>query len=63
MEQGTVEELKEEQRQTRTELLSIARDEPELLDDLERFERLIEFADDNPGILRDAHGFADAASE
>ncbi|MFC7044595.1 site-specific integrase [Halobacteriaceae archaeon GCM10025711] len=60
MEHGVVEQLKEDQRETRTELLRIAREEPELLDDLERLERFIDFADDNPGMLRDARDFAAA---
>ncbi|WP_018258740.1 site-specific integrase [Halomicrobium katesii] len=55
---AAVEELEEDQRETRTELLRIARDDPELLDDIERVERFVELADDNPELLREAREFA-----
>jgi integrase len=62
MEHGTVEEIEEQQKETRAELLKIARDDPELLDDLERIERFIELADENPGVLREAREFADVSA-
>jgi len=55
---AAVEELEEDQRQTRTELLRIARDDPELLEDIDRVERFIGLADDNPELLREAREFA-----
>ncbi|OAQ51402.1 hypothetical protein HTG_17065 [Natrinema mahii] len=63
MEHGAVEEIEERQEETRTELLKIARDDPELLDDLERVEKFIELADENPGVLREAREFADASTD
>lgn len=63
MDHGTVEEIEDDQRQVRTELLSIARDDPELLDDIERMERLMELVDDNPELMRDAREFADATAD
>ncbi|PYZ03028.1 hypothetical protein C8039_12325 [Halogeometricum sp. wsp3] len=43
---------------TRAELLRIARDDPELLDDLDRVEQFIELGDENPEIVREAREFA-----
>ncbi|GGN98588.1 site-specific integrase [Haloarcula pellucida] len=63
MEQGAVEELHAEQRETRTELLRIAREDPTLLDDIERFEQVMEFVDSNPGIVREARAFVDATTD
>ena len=63
MEHGAVEELEEEQRQARAELLSVARDDPELLEDIERLERLMELVDSNPGMVRDAQAFVDATND
>ncbi|WP_136688746.1 site-specific integrase [Halorhabdus amylolytica] len=57
---AAMEELEKDQRKTRTELLRIARDDPELLDDIERVERFIELADENTEILREAREFASA---
>ncbi len=54
MDAAAVEELEAEQRETRAELLRIARDDPELLDDLDRVEQFIELGDENPEILREA---------
>jgi site-specific recombinase XerD len=58
MDAAAVEELEAEQRETRAELLRIARDDPELLDDLDRVEQFIELGDENPEILREAREFA-----
>lgn len=63
MEHGAIEELEEETRQARAELLSVARDDPEILDDLERLERLMELVDSNPGMVRDAQAFVDATTD
>lgn len=62
MEHGTVEEIEKQQQETRTELLKIARDDPDLLDDLEQLERFMEFADGNPGVLREAREFSNVST-
>lgn len=63
MEHGAVEELEEEQRQARAELLSVAQDDPQILEDIERLERLMELVDSNPGMVRDAQAFVDATTD
>lgn len=62
LEHETVEQLEKDQRKVRTELLQIAKDNPELLEGLDRLERLIDFADANPKIMRDAQSFVEATS-
>jgi hypothetical protein len=62
MEQGAVEDLEAEQREARTELLRIAREDPSLLDDIERLEGLMDFVDTNPNVVQEARAFADAGS-
>lgn len=47
----------------RTELLRIAREDPELLDDIERFEQMVRFVDSSPELFRDAQKFADATGD
>jgi DNA-binding MarR family transcriptional regulator len=47
MERGAVEELEEAQRETRTELLRIAQEDPNLLDEAERLEQVMSLADEN----------------
>lgn len=63
MDHKAVEKLKANQREARAELLKIVKEEPEFLDDLERVERLIEFTDANPAIIRDAQKFVDVATD
>lgn len=62
MEQGAIEDLEAEQREARTELLRIAREDPSLLDDIERLEGLMDFVDTNPNVVQEARAFADAGS-
>ncbi|WP_415382965.1 site-specific integrase [Halosimplex sp. TS25] len=63
MDSSSVEQIKEDQRETRRELLKIASDDPELLDDLDRVEQFIELADDNPDLIREAREFVDAGAD
>jgi hypothetical protein len=63
MEPGVVEELEAEQREARTELLAMAQENPGLLDDIERLEQVMDFVDSNPGVMRDARSFVDAAND
>lgn len=60
---GAAEQLEEEQREARAELLRLAKDEPELLDEVERLEQLMDLVDANPGVMRDAHSFVEAMSD
>lgn len=62
-EHEAVQQLEEEQREVRTELLQIVKDDPELLDDLERFERLMDFVDTNPEVMHEARSFVEATSD
>lgn len=62
LDHSAVRDIEEEQRTVRAELLRLAQEEPELLDDIERMEQLIQFADENPGIIRDAREFAEQAN-
>lgn len=57
MEHGVVEQFEENQRVARAELLRVAQDEPKLLDELTRFEQLVDFLDANPRVVRDARAF------
>ena len=63
MDTSSVEQIKEDQRETRRELLKIASEDPELLDDLDRVEQFIELADNNPELLREARDFVDAGAD
>lgn len=60
MEREAVEDIESEQREARAELLALARDDPELLDEVERLEQLLELVDTNPELMRDARGFVEA---
>lgn len=63
MEHDAVEDIERERHETRTELLRIAREDPTLLDDLERLEGIIDFVDDNPSVVREARAFVDATDD
>ncbi|WP_181685971.1 site-specific integrase [Halorhabdus salina] len=63
MEQGVVEDLETEQRQARTELLAMAQENPGLLDDIERLEKVMDFVDSNPSVMRDARSFVEATND
>ncbi|WP_049986559.1 site-specific integrase [Halobellus rufus] len=63
MEHGAVEELEAEKREARIELLRIAREDPTLLDEIDRLEQVVGFVDSNPSILREARDFVDASAD
>lgn len=48
MEHGAVEQLEEDQQEMRTEILQIAKDDPDIFDKLEEIERLVDSVDTNP---------------
>lgn len=59
MDHKAVEQIEDEQRETRAQLLALAQDDPEFLDDIERLERFIEFTDSNPEVVREAREFVE----
>lgn len=63
MDHDAMEEVEAEEREARAEILRLVREDPQLLDEFERVERLVEFVDANPSIMRDAHAFVDATSD
>lgn len=63
IEPGAAEELEVEQREARTELLRLAREDPTLLDDIERLESVMDFVDSNPNVMRDARKFVATTNE
>lgn len=60
MEHQAVERVEEEQRETRAQLLALAQDNPDFLDDIERLEKFMQFTDSNPEVMREARGFVEA---
>ena len=60
LEHGVLDELEEEQEAKRRKFLRMARDDPELLDEVEETEDLIEFFDGDTSPIRDARRFVDA---
>lgn len=58
-----VEELDSQTKEARIELLRLARDDPEILDDIERLEGILDFVDSNPSVMREAREFSDATSD
>ena len=62
LDQGAVEQINDQQRQARVELLKLARDDPTVLDDLENAERVLELVNEEPAVLDEADRFLEALS-
>lgn len=62
MEHGAAKQIEENQREARTEILQIAKEDPRILDEIEQLERLMDIVDANPEVMRDARDFAEATS-
>jgi integrase len=63
LEYGAVDSIEEDEREVREAVFQFARDNPELLDDLEQSRELSDLVDGNPELIEDAQEFADALSE
>lgn len=63
LEYGAVGSIEEDEREIREAVFQFARDNPELLDDLEQSRELSDLVEGNPVLVEDAQEFADALSE
>ena len=63
LEYGAVDSIEEDEREVREAVFQFARDNPELLDDLEQSRELSDLVDGNPELIEDAREFANALSE
>lgn len=61
-EHEAVAQIEADQRETRAQLLALAQDNPDFLDDIERLERFMEFADSNPEVMREARELVEAST-
>lgn len=63
IEPGAVESLREQERELRQSVLRLIREDPSLVDDIERYQDLMTVLDERPDLHADAEAFRDALDE
>ena len=63
LEYDAIEARKEDSREARTAVLKLAKENPELLDDIDRAREFMDLFEDNPDMFADARDFVDALSD
>ena len=57
---GAMEEIKKEERELRSAVMRLVKEDPELIDDIQASQDLIAVIEENPQLMEDAEGFLDA---
>lgn len=60
IEPGAMEKIKEEERELRSAVMRLVKEDPELIDDIQATQDLIAVIEDNPDLMEDAEDFVDA---